>query len=147
MGKKLKEYIIQLQKLLESGENIENIEELKKELLVEIGFWQHERFIHLLVTVLFALMTLAVFMILLFYRQISMLILLIALLSLMIPYIRHYYILENGVQTLYVFYERLLQKKPEEGFPCECIPQLEGVVIKPLRSEAVKKTSRKTRKQ
>ena len=85
MGKKLKEYIIQLQKLLESGENIENIEELKKELLVEIGFWQHERFIHLLVTVLFALMTLAVFMILLFYRQISMLILLIALLSLMIP--------------------------------------------------------------
>ena len=147
MGKKLKEYIIQLQKLLESGENIENIEELKKELLVEIGFWQHERFIHLLVTVLFALMTLAVFMILLFYRQISMLILLIALLSLMIPYIRHYYILENGVQTLYVFYERLLQKKPEEGFPRECIPQLEGVVIKPLRSEAVKKTSRKTWKQ
>ena len=91
MGKKLKEYIIQLQKLLESGENIENIEELKKELLVEIGFWQHERLIHLLVTILFALMTMAVFMVLLFYQQISMLILLIALLSLMIKKQYHEY--------------------------------------------------------
>ena len=131
MGKKLKEYIIQLQKLLESGENIENIEELKKELLVEIGFWQHERFIHLLVTVLFALMTLAVFMILLFYLLISMLILLIALLSLMIPYIRHYYILENGVQTLYVFYEELTRR--QGNIPESCVPELKGVVIKELR--------------
>lgn len=62
MGRKLKEYIVALQKLLESGEDIENIGELKKELLTEIGFWQHERLIHLLVTILFALMTMAVFM-------------------------------------------------------------------------------------
>lgn len=131
MGKKLKEYIIQLQKLLESGENIENIEELKKELLVEIGFWQHERLIHLLVTILFALMTMAVFMVLLFYQQISMLILLIALLSLMIPYIRHYYILENGVQTLYVFYEELTKR--QGNIPESCVPKLNGVVIKELK--------------
>lgn len=147
MGNKLKSYIRSIQTLLESGAEIENIEALKRELLIEIGFWQHERLIHLLVTILFALMTMAVFILLLFYHSWGVVLLLAAMLSLMVPYIRHYFILENGVQTLYVFYERLLQKKPEEGFPCECIPQLEGVVIKPLRSEAVKKTSRKTWKQ
>ena len=131
MGRKLKEYIVALQKLLESGEDIENIGELKKELLTEIGFWQHERLIHLLVTILFALMTMAVFMVLLFYPQISMLILLIALLSLMIPYIRHYYILENGVQTLYVFYEKLTKR--QGNIPVECVPKLKGVVIKELK--------------
>lgn len=131
MGKKLKAYILSIQILLESGETIENIEILKKELLVEIQFWQHERLIHLLVTILFALLTMAVFMVLLFYQQLSMLILLAALLALMIPYIRHYYILENGVQTLYTFYEELTKR--QGAIPKECVPVLKGVSMKPLK--------------
>ncbi len=110
MGKKLKAYILFWQQLLDS-EDIGDIEPLKQELLTEIGFWQHERLIHLLVTILFALLTMAVFLVLLFYQQLSMLVLLAALLSLMVPYIRHYYILENGVQKLYTFYEALLARQ------------------------------------
>lgn len=128
MGKKLKAYIISIQTLLESGEDIQNIQALKDELLTEISFWQHERLIHLLVTILFALLTMAVFMVLLFYRELSMLILLVALLSLMIPYIRHYYILENGVQTLYTFYEELTKR--QGLIPKSCIPSLTGVKTK-----------------
>ncbi len=128
MGKKLKAYIISIQTLLESGEDIQNIQALKDELLTEISFWQHERLIHLLVTILFALLTMAVFMVLLFYRELSMLILLVALLSLMIPYIRHYYILENGVQTLYTFYEELTKR--QGLIPKSCVPSLTGVKIK-----------------
>ena len=128
MGKKLKAYIISIQTLLESGEDIQNIQALKNELLTEISFWQHERLIHLLVTILFALLTMAVFMVLLFYRELSMLILLVALLSLMIPYIRHYYILENGVQTLYTFYEELTKR--QGLIPKSCVPSLTGVKIK-----------------
>ena len=128
MGKKLKAYIISIQTLLESGEHIQNIQALKDELLTEISFWQHERLIHLLVTILFALLTMAVFMVLLFYRELSMLILLVALLSLMIPYIRHYYILENGVQTLYTFYEELTKR--QGLIPKSCVPSLTGVKIK-----------------
>ena len=127
MGKKLKAYIISIQTLLESGEDIQNIQALKDELLTEISFWQHERMIHLLVTILFALLTMAVFMVLLFYRELSMLILLVALLSLMIPYIRHYYILENGVQTLYTFYEELTKR--QGLIPKSCVPSLTGVKI------------------
>lgn len=133
MGKKLKAYILALQSLLESGQNISNIETLKKELLTEIGFWQHERLIHLLVTILFALLTMAVFMVLLFYQELSMLILLVALLALMIPYIRHYYILENGVQTLYTFYEELTRR--QGNIPETCIPSLTGVKIKSLSNK------------
>ncbi len=130
MGKKLKAYIYSIQMLLESGETIGNLEALKQELLTEIGFWQHERLIHLLVTILFALLTMAVFMVLLFYRELSMLILLTALLALMIPYIRHYYILENGVQTLYTFYEELTRR--ENKIPPSCVPALQGVSVKPV---------------
>lgn len=131
MGQKLKQYILSLQTVLESGGEIQNIESLKAELLTEISFWQHERLIHLLVTILFAILTMAVFMVLLFYRELSMLILLAALLCLMIPYIRHYYILENGVQTLYTFYEELTKR--QGNIPVSCVPALTGVKIRSVK--------------
>ncbi len=113
MGKKLKSYILLLQTLIDSGK-IEDIDALKRELLVEIGFWQHERLIHLLVTILFALLTMSVFILILFYQTWGVLLLLAAMLCLLVPYIRHYFILENGVQALYVVYENLLRS---EQFP------------------------------
>lgn len=129
MGKKLKEYIHDLQCLLESGKSV-NIKEQKKELLTEIGFWQHERLIHLLVTMLFALLTMSVFILLLFYQSYGVLALLAALLILLVPYIRHYFILENGVQTLYVLYEELTKLEQSEKDSNLVIPKLQGVVIK-----------------
>ena len=62
----------------------EKAETAKKELLIQIGFFQHERLIHLIVLVLSLLF-----------------------LVLLIPYIRHYYLLENGVQKLYEYYDAL----------------------------------------
>ncbi len=121
MGKKLKAYIRSFQKLLESNQKIENIDAIKKELLTEIQFWQHERFIHLIVTVLFALLTMMVVVSLFFYKSIFVLVLLAMLMVLLIPYIRHYYILENGVQTLYTFYEELTRR--EGNIPEELVPQ------------------------
>ena len=79
----------------------------KADLLVNISFFQHERLIHLIVTALFALMT--VLGLLLFLQQPSFLTLGLEglFLALLIPYIVHYYYLENGVQKLYTFYDRL----------------------------------------
>lgn len=135
MGNKLKAYIKELQELLEDDSGIENIPLLKKELLVEIGFWQHERLIHLLVTILFALLTMSVFILILFYHTIGVLLLLLAMLSLLVPYIRHYFILENGVQTLYVFYEELTRREHKTDDLKVIMPRLEGVVVKPLKKE------------
>ncbi len=131
MGQKLKQYILSLQTVLESGEEIQDIGSLKAELFTEISFWQHERLIHLLVTILFAILTMSVFMVLLFCQELSVLILLAALMSLMIPYIRHYYILENGVQTLYTFYEELTKR--QGNIPVSCVPALTGVKIRSVK--------------
>jgi hypothetical protein len=76
-------------------------------LLNRIAFYQHERLIHLLVLILFALLTfgsLTVFLISMNYALGFATILFFALL---IPYIVHYYHLENGVQKLYTLYDEL----------------------------------------
>lgn len=124
MGKKLKDYIAQLQSLLDSGEKIENIEIFKQELLIEIQFWQHERLIHLLITILFALLTISMIIVLFFYPAVQVLALLAMFLVLLVPYINHYYILENGVQKLYTIYEELT--KQQKNISNDCMPKLSG---------------------
>ncbi len=138
MGNKLKEYIRSIRELIEDKDSIGSIEALRRELLTEIGFWQHERLIHLLVTFLFALITMAVLIVIMFYQSIAVLVLFFALLCLLVPYIRHYYILENGVQTLYVLYEDLTRLENIEGLPEKSIPAIRGVVIKPLKKNSSK---------
>ena len=79
----------------------------KAELLVQIGFFQHERLIHLIVTVLFALMTILVFLLAVTNFAPWTGVLLLLLLVLLIPYIKHYWLLENGTQKLYQYYDKL----------------------------------------
>ena len=133
MGNKLKRYIGRLHDLLDSGEPIRQPELLKAELLREIGFWQHERLIHLMVTFLFALLTMAVLLVLVFYASIPLLILFLMLMVLLVPYIRHYYILENGVQTLYVLYEEICRRTLPEDVDQSCIPEEYGIKITPFQ--------------
>lgn len=80
---------------------------LCKKILVQIGFFQHERLIHLIVTVLFALMTVVVFGICALKPSIPFFLLEFMLLVLLVPYIRHYFILENTVQQMYRDYDRI----------------------------------------
>ena len=80
-----------------------------------IGYFMHERLIHLIVTVLFALMTVACFLVIAVTEKIVLIPLAAALLCLMIPYIKHYYFLENTVQQLYKEEERIYEKV--YGFP------------------------------
>ena len=75
----------------------------------QIMFFQHERLIHLLVTILFAILTFAVFFIDLLSFSVGMSVLLAALLILLVPYIMHYFLLENGVQKMYKQYDEILK--------------------------------------
>ncbi len=79
--------------------------------LEQIAFFQHERLIHLLVTILFALLTFAAFFVNIFMFSYGLLGLMVLLLALLIPYIRHYYLLENGVQKMYKQYDILVERK------------------------------------
>ena len=80
----------------------------QKQLLIQIQFFQHERLIHLIVTALFALLTiLSLFASLLLPKQPVLLALDILFLVVLITYILHYYRLENGEQKLYEYYDKL----------------------------------------
>lgn len=115
MGERLKKYLKRTEELVErlakETEDTEvfrkRIAEEKTELLVQIGFFQHERLIHLIVTVLFALMTILVFLLAVTNFSLWAGVLLLLLLALLIPYIKHYWLLENGTQKLYQYYDRL----------------------------------------
>lgn len=94
-------------------------ERIREEHLVQIGFFQHERLIHLIVTVIFALLTVfSIGMAFLLMAQgtegaLSWLLVVAAFLILLIPYVRHYYILENEVQKMYRQYDEIAAKLGE----------------------------------
>jgi hypothetical protein len=68
---------------------------------VQIEYMQHERLIHLLVTLFFGLCTLLALLFVALHPQVPMGVLLLLLLALLIPYVAHYYRLENGLQRWY----------------------------------------------
>ena len=83
------------------------IQDKLEEHLVQVGFFQHERLIHLIVTVTFALLEMLAIVLSVISDSLFTLLLPVVILILLIPYIRHYYILEIEVQKLYVQYDRM----------------------------------------
>lgn len=108
MEKRLKGYLQLLEELQMEQMSESQRKEFAEKMLLQIQFFQHERLIHLIVTVTFALLTVLSIFAFLVLEQIGVLLLSILLLVLLVPYIRHYYILENGVQKLYTFYDKLM---------------------------------------
>ena len=83
------------------------IQDKLEEHLVQVGFFQHERLIHLIVTVTFALLEMLAIVLSVISDSLFTLVLPVVILILLVPYIRHYYILENEVQKMYVQYDRM----------------------------------------
>jgi len=102
MKKYLSEYLAQLEALL-AAEQPDDFDyaELQRKHLTMVQFMQHERLIHFLVTMLFAVCFFIAMGIFLISNLIYLLPLLILILSLLIPYVAHYYFLENSVQKMY----------------------------------------------
>lgn len=96
--------------LLEDEANWE--EEIKKH-LVQIAFFAHERLVHLIVMVLFAIGTIMSILYLNYSGDLIIFALVVALMVLLIPYVMHYYLLENSVQKMYVQYDKMLNKLKE----------------------------------
>lgn len=105
----MKQYLEEIDNILKK-EKINEKEKILKEHLIQIKFFQHERLIHLIVTVFVG--TLAVLFLLfgLLLSNIMLFILFILTFLLFVPYIFHYYFLENGVQKLYHQYWKLQDK-------------------------------------
>lgn len=89
-------------------------EKLGREHLIQLGFFMHERQIHLFVTILFALMSFGVFFMLLVAENPMLVLLFLMLLVLLIPYIMHYYLLENGCQYMYRQFDEMKKRAAEK---------------------------------
>ncbi|MBQ1194148.1 MAG: hypothetical protein IIX45_08565 [Lachnospiraceae bacterium] len=108
MKERILGYRKRIDKILEENENDTDWEAVLKEHLVQIGFFQHERFVHLLVTVTFALMELLSVGIFLVTENIAVILLCGVIFVLLVPYIVHYYLLENETQKMYTQYDKIL---------------------------------------
>lgn len=116
MADRIRQYMAYVDKLIESeDENIDWDEEMRKH-LVQIAFFAHERFIHLIVTVLFALLTVITFLYALDNFTIGIGLLLLMLMVLLVPYIKHYFLLENSVQDMYEQYDKMQAKAGHVSF-------------------------------
>lgn len=113
MERRIIDYCKMIDQMLADGTEMDWTE-AKREHLVQISFFQHERLIHLIVTVTFALLEMISTVIVLLTDNLAMIILSILLLGLLLPYIRHYYRLEDEVQKMYRQYDRMTEKQKEQ---------------------------------
>ncbi|MBE5945384.1 MAG: hypothetical protein E7259_00430 [Lachnospiraceae bacterium] len=108
MKKRILAYLSYIDTLLET-ENTDWEKEIKKH-LVQIGFFAHERLVHLIVMALFALGTVISILYFNHSGEPVILALTVAFFILLIPYVMHYYLLENSVQKMYEQYDKMLNK-------------------------------------
>lgn len=118
MEKRILDYRKRIDELLKKGDV--NLTKLLDEHLTQISFFQHERLVHLIVTITFALLEMlsilgTVIMAAMGNDIIALVVMTIFFLVLLIPYIKHYYILENEVQKMYWQYDEMLKKQNEQG--------------------------------
>lgn len=110
MNKKLKYYINSVDKIL-TEKDIHNLSKITSNHLQQIQFYQHERLIHLLVTGIFAILSMLSLLGAIAFCHFGLLLLFFLLLCLLIPYIFYYYTLENSVQKMYDQYWKLKEKE------------------------------------
>lgn len=114
MKQRLTKYLIYLENVKKNASLLEAFE--LQEMIIQIKFFQHERLIHLMVTLFFALLFfLSVFYFALF-PSLAFFALNLVILILLIFYLRHYYFLENNVQELYSIYDEIKKLKSKK-FP------------------------------
>lgn len=109
MKKRIQSYMAYMDQQLEHNDSGLSYEELCIEHEKQLAYFMHERLVHLLVTLTFAILAFVTFFMAVMNFSIGMIVLFFAFLILLIPYIMHYYLLENSVQYMYRQYDRLQQ--------------------------------------
>ena len=111
MKKRIINYRLKIDNLLDNPDKIskEEWKTILQEHLTQIAFFQHERLVHLIVTVTFAILTMMSIIASVMISNPMLLVLTLLFLVLLVPYIMHYYTLENEVQKMYTQYDGILK--------------------------------------
>ena len=102
----MQEHIHKIDNIIKTN-NKKNIDKEIENHLIKIQFYQHERLVHFLVTMLFSIIFIITFLYTLSNISVGLVILDLLFLSLLVPYIIYYYKLENSVQYMYKQYDLL----------------------------------------
>lgn len=108
MKKRILGYRNSIDALLENPAEKTDWGQVLKVHLEQIAFFQHERLIHLIVTALVAVLMMMCIGIAMIAGEPMMFLLALPLFILLVPYISHYYLLENEVQKMYGQYDRMV---------------------------------------
>ena len=106
MKKYLYNYINEIENKLKKDNNKNDINEL----INKISFFSHERLVHLIITLFFALISIIFTVVCFYYYNYLLYVIAIVLYIMLMFYIVHYYRLENGVQYLYKLYDKMNKK-------------------------------------
>lgn len=110
MKQRIESYMAYIDRLLTDNNSGLTYEELAILHEKQLAFFMHERLVHLLVTLTFAILAFGTFFMICFAFSVGLLLLFAAFLILLIPYIMHYYLLENSVQYMYRQFDALQAK-------------------------------------
>ncbi len=107
MTKQIKAYLALLEQFFSVEHENDELLKMRGELLQRILFYQHERLVHLIVTMSFGVFFLISLALTLTVGGWGAAALTILFLGLLVPYIKHYYFLENSVQKMYTYYYKV----------------------------------------
>ena len=115
MGKYIKAYLAEVEAFLEGikDRSADEIITFLDEFEMKISYFQHERLIHLLVTLTFAILqifTIFAIFVLPYPASLIFAIMTVLILCLLTGYIFHYYLLENCVQKMYHLRDDILKE-------------------------------------
>ncbi|MCR5654816.1 MAG: hypothetical protein K6G07_04180 [Lachnospiraceae bacterium] len=114
MTKRIKAYMAYMDAMLTENTSGLSYEELCVQHEKQLAFFMHERLVHEFVMLTFAILAFAVFFLMYVAFHPELVLLFLALMVLLVPYIMHYFLLENSCQYMYRQYDEL-QKKIHPG--------------------------------
>lgn len=109
MKRRIITYRSKIDGLLNDSDVVSNWQDVVSEHLIQIGFFQHERLVHLIVTMTVAVLTVVSLAIGILGDFLAGYILTGMFTILLVPYVFHYYTLENEVQKMYKQYDEMLR--------------------------------------
>ncbi len=104
MTKQIRAYLELLEQFFSVEHTTEELLIFRAEMLQRIAFYQHERLIHLIVTMSFGVFFMLSLILYLNVGGVGILLLTVLFLVMLAAYIKHYYFLENSVQKMYQYY-------------------------------------------
>ena len=89
-------------------------EEVLKDHLIKTSQFQHERLIHLMVTITFAICAMVVMGFAVITQKVALALLFVFIFLPLVPYIFYYFMLENNTQAMYPLYDGIMEKVKQQ---------------------------------